>query len=137
MIEELKSIKGEIKDFRNFGIIGGAIALTVAGLFFWKENNWFLAVLGAGTFLLVCGMVLPYILKPFYRAWMIFALALGWIMTRVFLCLLFYGIFTPIGTIARAAGKQFLDLKWDKTRISYWNDRSAEQREMTDYEKQF
>ena len=137
MIEELKSIKSEKSDLRKFGITIGVILLIIAGFLFWsgKESLQILFVLGA--VLLVLGFTIPVILKPIYWVWMIFATILGWIMTRVILSLLFYLIFTPIGLVARLFGKQFIELKWDDSKDSYWNYRSKKYIMNDEYEKQF
>jgi hypothetical protein len=137
MIEEIKNIKSEKSDLRKFGIIVGIVLLIIAGFFFLKEKESFQLFLTIGTVLFVTGIVIPFTLKPIYWVWMTFATILGWFMTRVILSLLFYVILTPIGLIARSFGKQFLDLKWNKTDNTYWNHHSDSIFEKENYEKQF
>ncbi len=137
MIEEIKNIKSEKSDLRKFGITIGTIFLIVAGFFFWKEKESFQLFLTIGITLFAVGIVIPVILKPVYWVWMVFATVLGWFMTRVILSLLFYVILTPIGLIARSFGKQFLDLKWNKTDNTYWNHHSESIFKKENYEKQF
>ena len=137
MIEEIKNIKSEKSDLRKFGITIGTIFLIVAGFFFWKEKESFQLFLTIGITLFAVGIVIPVILKPVYWVWMVFATVLGWFMTRVILSLLFYVILTPIGLIARSFGKQFLDLKWNKTDSTYWNYHSESLLKKENYEKQF
>ena len=76
------------------------------------------------------------ILKPIYKIWMIFAVIIGWIMTRVILSVLFFSIITTIGIFTRLVGKDFLNLK-SKNNESYWNIRNKEYELNQDYEKQF
>ena len=137
MLEEIKNIKSEKSDLRKFGITIGVILLIIAGFLFWKEKESSQILLTFGVTLCILGIVIPFILKPIYWVWMIFATILGWIMTRVILSLLFYTIFTPIGLIPRVFGKQFLELRWDKSKGSYWNYRTINHLKMEDYEKQF
>ena len=137
MIEEIKNIKSEKSDLRKFGITIGVILLIIAGFLFWKEKESYQIFLTVGTILFVLGILVPAVLKPIYWIWMIFATILGWMMTRVILSLLFYIIITPIGLIPRFFGKQFLELKWDKSKESYWNYRTIKHLKMEDYEKQF
>lgn len=137
MLEEIKNIKSEKSDMRKFGIAIGVILLVIAGFLFWKEKESYQIFLTVGTILFVLGILVPAVLKPIYWIWMIFATILGWIMTRVILSLLFYIIITPIGLILRFFGKQFLELKWDKSKESYWNYRTIKHLKMEDYEKQF
>ena len=137
MLEEIKNIKSEKSDLRKFGITIGVILLIIAGFLFWKEKESFQILLTFGVTLCILGIAIPFILKPIYWVWMIFATILGWIMTRVILSLLFYIIFTPIGLILRFFGKQFLELRWDKSKESYWNFRTNEHLIKENYEKQF
>ena len=137
MLEEIKNIKSEKSDLRKFGITIGVILLIIAGFLFWKEKESFQILLTFGVTLCILGIAIPFILKPIYWVWMIFATILGWIMTRVILSLLFYIIVTPIGLIPRFFGKQFLELRWDKSKESYWNFRTNEHLQNKNYEKQF
>ena len=90
MLEEIKNIKSEKSDLRKFGITFGIILLIVSGFLFWKEKESFQIFLAIGIALFLPAFAIPHILKPVYRLWMIFAIILGWIMTRVILSLLFF-----------------------------------------------
>ena len=137
MIDEIKNIKTEESDLRKFGIIVGTVLLIIAGLLFWKAKESFQFFLIIGIVLFVTGIAIPFILKPIYWVWMVFATILGWFMTRVILSLLFYAVFTPIGLIARSFGKQFLGLKMDRSKQSYWNMKTVETYDTQNYEKQY
>ena len=137
MFEEIKNIKSEKSDLRKFGITIGLILLIIAGFLFWKEKESFQIILAIGITLFLTAIAIPAVLKPVYWIWMIFATILGWIMTRVILSLLFYIIFTPIGLILRFFGKQFLELRWDQSKESYWNIKTNEHLQKENYEKQF
>ena len=137
MFEEIKNIKTGKKEIRNFGITFGIIFLAIAGFLFFKEKESSqLFFYLAGSF--ICfGFIVPAILKPIYLFWMIFAVVLGWIMTRLVLSVLYFLIVTPIGLIPRLLGKQFLDLKWDKKTATYWNYRPEEDYHVDSDYKQF
>ena len=137
MLEEIKNIKSEKSDLRNFGIIVGIILLIISGFLFWKEKESFQIFLAIGITLFLTAIALPSALKLVYWIWMIFAIILGWFMTRVILSLLFYVVFTTIGLSSRLFGKQFLELRWDKSKESYWNFKKYEYLKNGDYEKQF
>jgi len=137
MIEDIRNIKSEKRDLIKFGITIGIILVTIAGFLFWKEKESFQIFLGIGIFLFLSAIALPVVLKPVYWIWMVFASILGWIMTRLILSLLFYIIFTSIGLTSRLLGKQFLELRGDKSKSTYWNYKIAKQLIKKDYEKQF
>ena len=136
MLEEIKNIKSEKSDLRKFGITVGIILIIIAGFLYWKEKESFQIFLTIGTILCLLGVAVPVVLKSIYWIWMIFATILGWIMTRVILSLLFFVILTPIGLIARLFGKQFIELRWNRSKNSYWNYRSVKSKRVS-YEKQF
>ena len=135
MIEEIKNIKSGKNDLRKFGILVGMMLLIISGFLFWNDKELFQLFLTIGLFLLLTGIAIPFILMPVYLVWMTFSTILGWFMTRVILSLLFYAVFTPIGLIGRLFGKQFLDLKMDGSKQSYWNMKTVETSK--NYEKQF
>ena len=137
MIEEIKNIKSKKSDIRKFGITIGLFLMVIAGLLFWRGKESFEILLISGLVLCVLGLTMPVVLKPIYWVWMVLATILGWIMTRVILSLLFYMVITPIGMLSRLSGNKFLDLKWDKSKATYWNYRTTKQRNNEDYEKQF
>jgi len=137
MIEEIKNIKREKSDLKNFGITVGTVLLVITGFFFWKEKESFQLLLTISIFLFVLGIAAPLILKPVYVVWMVFATILGWVMTRVILTLLFYVVCTPIGLILRLSGKQLLEIIWDDSTDSYWNYRTKKELKSEDYERQF
>tara|TARA_B110000003_G_C16591726_1_gene512123 strand:- start:583 stop:996 length:414 start_codon:yes stop_codon:yes gene_type:complete len=137
MFDEIKHIKTGKTELRSFGVTIGIILLLVAGFLFYKEKESFQIFLYiAGTFISL-GLIIPIILKPIYIVWMVFAVVLGWFMTRVILSLLFYVIITPIGLIMRAFGKDFLDIKKLAVKGSYWNQRDSNFEKNQNYEKQF
>ena len=137
MLEEIKNIKSKKSDLRNFGITVGIILLVISGYLFWKEKESFQIFLAISIILFLTAIALPFVLKPVYWIWMIFAIILGWFMTRVILSLLFYVVFTSIGLTLRFFGKQFLELRLDKSKESYWNYRTNENIQIVNYEKQF
>jgi hypothetical protein len=136
ILEEIKNIKSEKKDLRNFGITFGVVLGILAGALWWKGKDTYsvFAILSAAFFL--AGFLLPKLLTPLQKVWMTFAVILGFVMTRIILSILFYVVFTLIGGLSRLFGKQFLDLKIDGSQQSYWIKRQKKV-DKTAYEKQF
>ena len=133
MITEIKPTR---KNIRNFGITIGLFLMIFGGILFWKEIEDYIFVTFVGIVFIVCGLGLPIILKPIYLFWMIVSSILGWVMTRVVLSILFFTMITAIGLISKLFGKQFLDLKWDNSKNSYWDQRQGKP-EKSSYENQF
>ncbi len=134
---ELKAVRSEPRDLRKFGITMAVAIAVLGGLLLWRghwQPAYFFWVAGA---FLVLALVAPVVLRPIQRAWMAFAIVLGWVMTRVILVVLFYVGITPIALIARLVGKRFLDLGFEPGRASYWIKRPAPDRGKERYQSQF
>jgi hypothetical protein len=135
---ELQKLKTDDRSLRKFGLVVGAV-LTGLGLYcLWRHKPIYPYFLAPGLLLAVTGLIYARVLKPVYLAWMTLALVLGLIMSTLILVLFFYLVVTPIGLMARALGKDFLGLKWQKQAPSYWIPReNAEAMQPSDYEKQY
>ena len=106
--------------WRSFGLIVGSV-FAVIGAWPAVKNGlpprlWALAAAGV---LIVPALAYPPILKYPYAAWMALGRALGWINTRIILSILFYGVFTPIGAIRRALGKDSMQRSFDADAETY------------------
>ena len=137
IIEEIKRIRSDKKELRKFGItIGIACGLLACFAVVAWEDILFYSFIIAAAFLFL-GFTLPAALKPFHKVWMTISILMGWLMTRVILIILFYGILTPIGLIGRLCGKDFLDIKLNKNAPSYWVLRGKQEYDKKSYEQQF
>lgn len=117
---EIGRLKATRRDLRNFGILFFVVLGIIAGLRGLRgHGGWPYFAAFSGLFLLA-GLIVPGILKPIYRAWMAFAIVLGWFMTRVLLTVTFFLVFTPMGILTKIMGKDLLDLKWDPDADTYW-----------------
>ena len=137
MIEEIRNIKSGKKELRNFGFTIGLILCFIVGILFYKNNNLFISFAYIAGVFIVLGFLFPQLLKPIYFIWMIFAVVIGWIMTRLILSILFFVIISIIRLIAGIFGKSFLELNISKDSKSYWNHRFSDVEMSQDYEKQF
>jgi hypothetical protein len=137
--DDIKKIPMDRKTLRNFGLLMAVVLLLAGGWFWWKSAAIWPWGLGAAALLAVISFASPMTLKPFYKGWMILAVIMGWVMTRVVLTLVYYLVLTPIGFLGRAIGEQFLQLKLKRSgeTTSYWVRRSGPPREKSDYERQF
>jgi hypothetical protein len=134
---ELAAVRSGRRDLRKFGITMAVAVAVLGGLFLWRgrgEPSWFF---WAAAALFVFGLLCPLALRPLQKAWMAFAIVLGWLMTRVILVVVFYIGITPIAAIARLVRKRFLDLGFDPGRETYWVRRPEPDRGKERYLSQF
>lgn len=134
--EELKALEISKKIFRKFGLLVGGIFLLLGyWIYHSLQSPFFIIFLAAGASLFISGLLLPNSLASVYRVWMGFAFALGWVMSRVLLTLLYFFVITPIGFIAKSVGKKFLDIDYKAKKESYWIIRSDDKK--VDYTKMY
>jgi hypothetical protein len=137
IIEDIKQLKTGPRDLRKFGLVVGGV-FAVLGLFFlWRHKSFYPWFLTPGIVLVVAGAIVPRALKYVYIAWMAMAFVFGFVMAHVILTLFFFLVITPIGLIARISGKDFLQLKLDKSGSSYWSPHERKIKSPSDYERQF
>jgi hypothetical protein len=64
---------------------------------------------------LVAAMTYPLIFQPFARLWFALSTALGTVVSKILLSVLFFGLVLPIGLLRRMLGKDAMRLKsWKK-----------------------
>jgi uncharacterized membrane protein HdeD (DUF308 family) len=133
---ELNNLDTSPKRLKSFGIIVGGIFLAIGIWIFFKSESTFAYLLGfLGIFLILGGLLFPRNLIGIYKIWMGTAFALGWIVSRTILVLLFYLIVTPIGFIAKLFNKHFMDVNFENKDKSYWIAKSSVHK--IDYEKMY
>ncbi len=137
LLEEIKNIKDSKKDLKKFGLTIGIVLVILSVLLFYKGKNSAAYFGAVGIVLSVLALLAPMILKPLNKIWMSLSIVLGWIMTRVILTVLFYLAITPIGLLIKLFRKDFLELKIDKSKSTYWQKREKKKFNPIDFERQF
>ena len=131
------------KQLRQFGAIFLVGFVLIGSVKYFWQWEWFIRRdEKVGLIFIIIGLVIGGIgltgtrlALPFYYLWMGIAFVLGNIMSRVIMALIFYGIVTPLGLLARLIGRDKLQLKKRDTK-SYWQDNSLPE-EPEKYERQF
>jgi hypothetical protein len=80
-------------------------------------------------FMMACVFAVQ-IMTPVYKSWMLLALIMGFIMTRVIITIVYFSLITPIGIIRRLSGSEtpkMIRASKDelKKRSSYWIQRET------------
>jgi Na+-transporting methylmalonyl-CoA/oxaloacetate decarboxylase gamma subunit len=116
------------KKVREFGIvIFVVVGLIIPAVILYK-NNWEITRLAqnlficSGLFGLLC-IILKKKMGGIYRAWMLLAIGMGFVMTRLIISLVFILLMTPIGVFRRLKGNKVADSFHDfskKGESTYW-----------------
>ena len=103
---------------RDSGLALVLISLILA----WGASTQFFLPLGIG--LLVVTMTAPGLFRPFAKFWFGLSHALGTVVSRILLTVLFYAMVTPVGIIRRLLGKDAMQLKsWKDSRSTVFQNR--------------
>lgn len=123
---------------RDFGLLVGGVFLALGGWWFYRGRyatlSAVLIVLGATLMLL--GAFLPRSLVVPNRLWMGLAEAMGFVMTRVILGVVFFLFVTPIGLVRRLSGGDPLGRRGSRTE-SYWKPYTERRHDPKHYEKMY
>lgn len=112
----------------------GAAFLLLAALLLRRAHLTAAAVTGAlGGALVLGGLAVPAQLGPAYRAWMALARAISKVTTPIFMSVIFFLLFTPVGFLVRLFGHRPLTRRPDTA--TYWHSRpEGERRSAMDHQ---
>jgi hypothetical protein len=110
------------KTLRQFA---GLWLLAFGGLAVWEyaqrgHGTWALALAILALTVGPLGLVWPRLVRPIYVGWMVLAFPIGWLVSRLILAVMFYGVFTPVALVFRLIGRDALTLKCGEGRTTYW-----------------
>ena len=92
---------------RKFGLSLGAAFAGLALLMWWRGKHVSLDVTATlSALLIISAIVIPAQLVAVERAWMGLAELMSKVTTPIFLGIVYYLVFTPIGMVMRLAGRQ-------------------------------
>jgi len=133
----MNKTKTDRTTLKRFGLImaSGLSLLALLILFKHKQASW--PVLTISLFFLLVTLIIPNILKYPYIIWMKFAFILGWVNTRILLCIIFYLVFTPVGLFMRLFKIDPLERKFNRSSASYWKTRNNQVAALKNYERRF
>lgn len=122
---------------RKTALLVGGVLLLIAAWNFHRGRMtivWVFGVLGA--LLIIAGLIVPPAARAFHTGWMKFAVALGYVNSRVLLTILFYGVFMPYGFLSRLFGRDPLGRR--KTGVdTYWTTRKVTRQSAEQFERLF
>jgi hypothetical protein len=116
------------KKIREFGlVIFIVVGLIIPVIIFYKYgfdiSNTVIVLFASGTLFFGATLLLYSVMTPVYRVWMLLALGMGFVMTRIIISLVYIILITPIGLIRRVWGsetpKNIRNFKKNDTE-SYW-----------------
>jgi hypothetical protein len=103
----------------------GLCLLIFGGLAGWEyfgHNQWRLPLIFAGlaAALGLGGLLWPRGIRPVFVTAMALTMPIGWVVSRVVLGVLFFGLFTPVGLFFKLIGRDALCRRYAPEQASYW-----------------
>lgn len=113
------------RQLRRFGLLLTAFLMALAVWEGWTRSGLAAGVLSVlGTMAGGLALGRPGWLRPIFVGWMVAAFPVGWLVSRLMIALIFYGVFTPIGLVMRAFGRDALERRWRPELSSYWSPKA-------------
>lgn len=133
----LENIDLSKESLRKFGRVMFLCLTSIGLILFIKHKPAFKILWFLGILFLAAAQIYPLSLKYIYRFWMHLGIAIGWINSRIILFIIYYLVITPIGLLAKLFGKDFLSLKIEENKRSYWVKGKILKESKEDYERIF
>jgi hypothetical protein len=114
-----------------------AVLELLVTLSLWRGHETRATILTCAAVALACSTIASQSAAlVFHRRWMQLAEILGWINSRIILGLMYYGVFTPLGSIRRIMGRDPMRRRGPAA-DSYWVPRSRPRQEREQFERLF
>ena len=117
---------------RQFGAL---LAVVSGGLALWRSAHgadWRLLA-AVATVAAAVTLARPEALRLVFVAWLMLAFPIGWVVGRVALAIIFFGVFMPVGMVLRLIGRD--PLRRTQPSGTYWTSRPRP--EAGDYFRQY
>ena len=111
---------------RSFGIVFFVVFFLISLWPVFNSKNILdtnIIIMCVALSFLILGLINSKILSPFNLLWFKFGLFLGKIIAPIVMAFVFFLVITPIGIILRLIGKDVLNLKYSKSKNTYWIQR--------------
>lgn len=78
---------------------------------------------GLGLIFGPAGLINPKLIRPLFVLLTTLTAPIGWVVSRVFLTVLYYGAVTPLAALFRLMGRDVLNRRKQPNRVSFWSER--------------
>ncbi|MDD5136092.1 MAG: SxtJ family membrane protein [Candidatus Omnitrophica bacterium] len=130
--------RNELKDLKQFGMALAGILLALGAVNLFKgRTNWYPWFFSLSIASILLALLAPKHIKPVFTLFTKVGHVIGWVNTRIVLTIIYFLIITPMALIMKVIGKDPLDRKIEKDRVSYWVKRAVVKTPGERLEKQF
>jgi hypothetical protein len=133
----MSSFSTETPAIRKFGAVGFAFFGALSLVSLWRQKPVLTWLFGILACLCLGCLLLPSLMKPFYRGWMRFSHVLGRFMTLLILTVAYYVVITPASLLKRLFGGRPLPTSPDRAANTYWITRPEPAQPKERFEKRY
>ncbi len=113
-------MKPALPSNRSFGWTFTAAFILFGAYGFWHDRAHAPWLLAAAALTALVTLTRETWLTPLNRAWMKLGELLGRVVSPVVLGIIFFAVFTPVGLVMRAFGRDAMCRRFEPARPSYW-----------------
>lgn len=115
-------LKPTPRTLRQFAVLWIAFFAGIAAYQFFGRQHETVAALAALAAVTIgsLGLAAPAAIRPVFVAWLVMTFPIGWVVSRVGLAVMFYGLITPLAFFFRLRGRDALSLKRNPAAGTYW-----------------
>jgi fatty acid desaturase len=109
-----------LRMLRQFGALLAVVSLSMAA---WRGSHggdW-RALAAVAVMAAAVTLVRPEALRLVFVGWLMLAFPIGWVVGRVALAIIFFGVFMPVGMVLRLIGRD--PLRRQRAEGTYWTRR--------------
>jgi Saxitoxin biosynthesis operon protein SxtJ len=107
---------------RQFAVIWLVFFSSIGALRALHGQRFAVPLLALGGLVGVAGLIRPQLARPFWIALTVLTFPIGWLVSRVLLGVIYFGVFTPVALVFRFIGRDAL-LRKRSDLESYWTDK--------------
>ena len=117
---------------RSFGIVFFIVFLLISLYPLLKGGNILIWSLIISLVFLILGLAKSKILFPFNRLWFKFGLSLGKLIGPIIMGIVYFLVVFPTFLLLKLFKRNYLNIKYDKNKSSYWVNVKDKQNTMRD-----
>ncbi len=124
--KDQSDIPSEAPSDRQFCLVMAGASTLIGLMSLWKHMYAYAWIWGSlALSLAFLSFIYPKLLAPLNQLWTKFGVLLHKIFNPLIMAILYYGLFMPMGLIARVLGWDPLRCHFDKHATSYWISRAS------------
>ena len=108
---------------RSFGLLFFVVFLVIGLYPLYKGNNPNIYFIILSLPFLILGLLNSKFLTPLNKAWIKLGEILGMVVAPIVMAIVYFFILTPVSFAVRLFGKDLLNIKFKKSKDTYWIDR--------------